>query len=415
VIRLAGRQEQSAALLMIDLDHFKELNDTLGHHAGDLLLAQLGPRLRDAIRDADTLARLGGDEFAVLLTQLPDRGAAGRVAQRIQAALDEPFALEGLAVHVDASIGIALFPEHGHDGSSLLQRADVAMYEAKRQRTCWATYDPERDLHSRDKLALVGELRDALREGQLVLHYQPKADLRTGQVTGVEALVRWQHPQRGLLYPDAFLAIAEQAGFMRHLTTYVLDAALAQAATWRDQGRQLTVAVNVSATDLMDARFSAEVEALRARHAVPAEALQLEVTENTIMSDPERALDSLARLSETGVSISLDDYGTGYSSLAYVKRLPIRELKIDRSFVFNMDTDPEDATIVRSTIELANNLNLRVVAEGVETDTNWTTLGEMGAALAQGYLLTKPLPAPELDNWIDDWELRGAPRTPVNT
>ncbi len=221
--------------------------------------------------------------------------------------------------------------------------------------------------------------------------------------------MRWQHPNRGLLYPDAFIAIAEKAGLIRQLTTYVLDAALAQAAAWRDKGRPLTVAVNVSATDLMDARFPEEVDALRARHAVPAEALQLEVTENTIMSNPESALDSLARLSETGVSISLDDYGTGYSSLAYVKRLPIRELKIDRSFVFNMDTDSQDATIVRSTIELANSLNLRVVAEGVETDANWTALGEMGAALAQGYLLTKPLPASELDNWIENWN---PPSTP---
>ncbi len=416
VIRLAGRKEQSAALLMIDLDHFKELNDTLGHHVGDLLLAQVGPRLRDAIRDADTLARLGGDEFAVLLTELTDCDAAGSVAQRIQAALDEPFALEGLTVHVDASVGIALFPDHGQDATGLLQRADVAMYQAKQERTGWELYDAERDLHSRDRLALVGELRDALRDGQLVLHYQPKADLRTGEVTGVEALVRWQHPNRGLLYPDAFIAIAEKAGLIRQLTTYVLDAALAQAAAWRDKGRPLTVAVNVSATDLMDARFPGEVKALRARHRIPAEDLQLEVTENTIMSDPERALDCLARLSETGVSISLDDYGTGYSSLAYVKRLPIRELKIDRSFVFNMDTDPRDATIVRSTIELANNLNLRVVAEGVETDANWTALGEMGAALAQGYLLTKPLPASELDTWIENWNhpVNAAP-APVTT
>jgi len=399
-IRHAARHERSAALVMIDLDRFKELNDTLGHHVGDLLLAQFGPRLRDAIREADTLARLGGDEFAVLLTELTDCDAAGRVAQRIQAALDEPFALEGLTVHVDASVGIALFPDHGQDASGLLQRADVAMYQAKQEHTGWELYDAERDVHSRDRLALGGELRDALRDGQLVLHYQPKADLRTGEVTGVEALVRWQHPNRGLLYPDAFIALAEKVGLMRQLTAYVLDAALAQAAAWRDKGGPLTVAVNVSATDLMDARFPDEVEALRARHGVPAEALQLEVTENTIMSNPESALDSLARLSETGVSISLDDYGTGYSSLAYVKRLPIRELKIDRSFVFNMDTDPQDATIVRSTIELANNLNLRVVAEGVETDAHWTALGEMGAALAQGYLLTKPLPASELDNWI---------------
>ena len=399
-----ARHERAAALLMIDLDHFKELNDTLGHPAGDQLLAQFGPRLHEAIRDADMLARLGGDEFAVLLTDVPDADAATGVAERIQAALEQPFVVEGLAVHVDASIGIALYPAHGVDGPGLLQRADVAMYEAKRQRTGSATYSADRDEHSRDRLALVNELRDALGTDELVLYYQPKACLHTGRVTGVEALVRWQHPEHGLLSPDAFLPVVEQAGLMRALTTHVLEAALAQAARWHHQGRGLTVAVNVSATDLVDAAFADQVQELLARHQVPAELLALEVTENTVMTDPERALDVLARLSEIGVGLSLDDFGTGYSSLAYVKRLPIRELKIDRSFVFNMDTDPQDATIVRSTIELANRLNLRVVAEGVETHASWSALGAMGAAQAQGYFLSRPLPAAELEAWVHDWE-----------
>jgi len=403
----AARHDRAAALLMIDLDHFKELNDTLGHPAGDQLLAQLGPRLRDAIREADMLARLGGDEFAVLLTDVADRDAAARVAARIQTALERPFALDGLAVRVGASIGIARYPKHGADGPSLRRRADVAMYEAKRKRTGSATYDAERDGHSRDRLALVNELCDALCTDQLVLHYQPKACLHTGRATGVEALVRWQRPQHGLLSPDAFLPVVEQAGLMRQLTTHVLEATVAQVARWHHEGRGLTVALNVSATDLMDAAFPDHVAELLRRHRLPAELLQLEVTENTIMTDPERALDVLARLSETGIGLSLDDYGTGYSSLAYIKRLPIRELKIDRSFVFNLDTDAQDATIVRSTIELANRLDLRVVAEGVETSASWSTLGGMGAAQAQGYYLSAPLPAERLEAWIEEWERCG--------
>ena len=410
----ARRKELAAALLMIDLDRFKELNDTLGHHIGDLLLHQVARRLQDSLHDADTLARLGGDEFAILLSGLEDGGTASRVAERIQEALGEPFALEGLIVPVDASIGIALFPDHGQDSTDLLQRADVAMYQAKQDHSGWELYDGERDLHSRDRLALVGELHNALRENQLVLHYQPKADLEAHSIIGVEALVRWDHPTRGLVYPDTFVAVAEQAGFMRQMTAYVLDAALAQTAAWREDGLELTMAVNVSATDLMDARFPDEVAGLLAHHGVPAESLQLEVTENTIMSDPERALESLRLISDTGVSISLDDYGTGYSSLAYVKRLPIRELKIDRSFVFNMDTDPKDAMIVRSTIELASNLGICVVAEGVETEATWATLRDMGATLAQGYLLTKALPADDLVRWLDSRGRAGrVPRTAI--
>ncbi|MEA2384720.1 MAG: diguanylate cyclase [Solirubrobacteraceae bacterium] len=406
-IRRASRNGQAVALLMIDLDHFKELNDTLGHAVGDSLLAKFGPRLADAIPDADTLARLGGDEFAVVLADADAQSAAG-VAQRISSALDAPFALDEVSLHVDASIGIALFPDDGADAADLLQRADVAMYQAKRGRTGWAAYDAERDVHSRARLALVEDLRRALQRDELVLVYQPKAALRSGEVKGVEALVRWQHPTRGLLAPGEFVAVAEQAGLMRQLTARVLDVAVAQAARWRSAGLPLTVAVNVSATDLVDSRFPGEVEQRLADYDLPAGALQLEVTEDTVMSDPDRALEVLARLSEIGVGLSLDDYGTGYSSLAYIKRLPVRELKIDRSFVFNMDTDEQDATIVRSTVELAHNLGLRVVAEGVETQASWDALADMGAHYAQGYLLTRPLPAAELEAWLCDWR-----RTPI--
>jgi diguanylate cyclase (GGDEF)-like protein len=401
-IRRGAREHRAVALLMIDLDHFKELNDTLGHAVGDSLLAKFGPRLQDAIRDADTLARLGGDEFAVVLAD-SDADTATHVAQRISMALDAPFALDEVSVHVDASIGIALYPEHGADAADLLRHADVAMYQAKRGRTGWASYDAERDVHSRARLALVEELRAALQRDELVLVYQPKASLRSGEVNGVEALVRWQHPTRGLLGPAEFVAVAEQAGLMRPLTTRVIDVAVAQAARWRTAGLSLTVAVNVSATDLVDTRFPDDVEQRLAHHDLPADALQLEVTEDTVMSDPERALDVLARLGEIGVGLALDDYGTGYSSLAYIKRLPVRELKIDRSFVSNMDTDDQDATIVRSTIELARNLGLRVVAEGVETQASWNALAAMGAHYAQGYLLTRPLPAAELEAWLERW------------
>ena len=400
-IRHGERHHHPVTLLMLDLDHFKELNDTLGHAVGDSLLAQLGPRLRQAIPDADTLARLGGDEFAVVLGG--DHRAAD-IAQRIAATLEEPFALEGASLHVDASIGIASFPDDGRDAADLLQRADVAMYQAKRARTGWATYDAERDVHSRERLALLEQLRLALHRDELVLAYQPKADLHTAQIAGVEALVRWQHPYRGLLPPGEFVGLAEQAGLMRQLTTQVLRIAIAEAARWRAAGRAISVAVNITATDLMDARFPDEVEQQLAEHHLPAEALQLEVTEDTVMSDPDRALDTLARLSEIGIGLALDDYGTGYSSLAYIKRLPVRELKIDRSFVFNMDADEQDATIVRSTIELAHNLGLRVVAEGVETDASWHALAGMGARYAQGYLLSPPLPARDLEAWLDDWD-----------
>jgi diguanylate cyclase (GGDEF)-like protein len=289
-IRHGARHQRPVALLMLDLDHFKELNDTLGHAIGDSLLAQLGPRLREAIPEADTLARLGGDEFALVLGGVQTEAAAG-FAQRIMATLEEPFVLEGVSLHVDASIGIATFPDDARDAADLLQRADVAMYQARRARTGWATYDAERDVHSRERLALLEELRLALQRDELVLAYQPKADLRTGRVAGVEALVGWQHPDRGLLAPGEFVGLAEQAGLMRELTSRVLGVAVAQAARWRAAGRPISVAVNVTAADLMDARFPDEVEQQLAAHGMPPAALELEVTEDTVMSDPDRALD----------------------------------------------------------------------------------------------------------------------------
>lgn len=393
----------SCALLLIDLDRFKELNDTLGHHVGDQLLRDLGPRIGATLRGTDLLARLGGDEFAVLTGPIDDPQVAVRIAERIDAALDQPFELAGMAIRAMASIGIAVYPHHGDESTTLLKNADIAMYRAKQLKTGHAIYSSATNVHSRDRLSIVFELREALQSDAIELYYQPKANLSTGLVDGAEALVRWHHPERGLLNPDAFLAVAEQAGLMRELTSYVLDHAIRQLADWRRRGRQYHVAVNISAADLMDARFPDQVLDLLERHAVPPEALHLEVTENTIMADPEHALAVLDRLDAAGIALSLDDYGTGHSSLAYVKRLPIRELKIDRSFVRNIEGDERDATIVHSTIDLARNLNLQVVVEGVESSECWRRLAEMGAELAQGFFLTRPLPAAELERWIDDW------------
>ena len=405
-LKAARDEQRTMGLLIIDLDRFKELNDTLGHHAGDALLQQIGPRLRETLRDDDVLARLGGDEFAVLV---PRGAGAAQLAERIRAALEQPFAVDGLNLPMEASVGIALFPEHGIDAATLLQRADVAMYQAKGARTGSEVYDPGRDLHSRERLTLMGELRNAISAGELVLFYQPKADVDSGRVTGVEALVRWAHPERGLVPPDEFLPVAEQTGLMRPLTLWVLETALRQSAEWRAAGTDLRVAVNVSLPDLLDLRFPEDLLRLLNETGVDSSRLQLEITENVVMADPVRVMDVLARISELGIELSLDDYGTGTSSLSYLKRLPVRELKIDRSFVMNMEAEERDAVIVRSTVELARSLGLRVVAEGVESAEAWSQLSEFGCEIAQGYYLSRPVPGPDVTSSIERWHASGAP------
>jgi diguanylate cyclase (GGDEF)-like protein len=398
----AGKREGSPVTLVIaDLDGFKELNDTLGHHAGDLLLKQVGPRVRDCLRAGDTLARLGGDEFAVLMPRM-DADAAIEVVERIRATLDRAFAVRGLTVHIEASIGLASFPEHADDPDSLVQRADVAMYQAKASRSGYDVYSPDRDLHSRDRLSLLGELRRAIEAGELLLHYQPKADLVTGQVTGVEALVRWQHPQRGLLPPGEFIPPAEQTALMRPLTLHVLESALRQNRLWLNQGIDLGVAINLSIPNLLDLRLPDDVQRLLDDSRLPPYRLQLEVTENIIMADPARVIAVLDRLRGIGVGLSLDDFGTGSSALSYLKRLPIDEVKIDRSFVIGMKHSKADGIIVRSTTELAQRLGLRVVAEGVEDAGTWQTLSAMGCEEAQGFHLQRALPADELTAWLAD-------------
>jgi len=397
---LADRpDDEPLALLLVDLDGFKEVNDSLGHYVGDLLLHQIGPRLEHELRPDDLLARLGGDEFAVLL-EGGDAAFAATVAQRLRAALSQPFDLGDVSLHIDASIGIAVFPEHGIDGDALLQRSDVAMYQAKRAHTGHSVYDAKGDPHSRDRLETIEQLRRAVDTGQLVLHYQPKLDLRTGTVVGVEALVRWDHPDRGLLYPDVFVPLAEQTGLMRPLTLAVLDMALRQCRAWREEGIDLQVAVNLSASTLLDSRLPDEVTRLLNAAGVEPSSLELEITENILMADPARAQDVVAQLRALGIAISVDDYGTGYSSLAYLRQLSLDELKLDRAFVTDMASDAGSAAIVRSTIELAHSLGLRIVAEGVETEAVLSLLGALGCDLAQGYYLSRPRSAPDLTDWL---------------
>jgi diguanylate cyclase (GGDEF)-like protein len=395
--RLTGA---TAVVLLVDLDRFKELNDALGHHAGDRLLEQIGPRLEATLPNAEILGRLGGVKFAILLSRESRPQEAIAAAREVLVALQRPFAVSDLSIQTGASIGIAIFPEHAGDAETLLQRADVAMYHARANRGGVEVYAPERDEHSRDRIVLAGELREAIKRDELVVHYQPKAELQTGTVIGVEALVRWAHARRGLLYPDTFLPLAEHSDLMRPLTLAVLHQALRQCAQWERAGLRPTVAVNISVSNLLDTRFPEEVKALLRSHNVGAERLQLEITENVVMADPERSLDILARLSENGVGLSLDDFGTGYSSLSYLKRLPVKELKIDRSFVTDMATDRNDAAIVRATVELGRSLGLVVVAEGVESADVWRQLRTYGCDIAQGYYLAKPMPAQEIGAWL---------------
>ena len=394
--RAAGEQ---LALLVIDLDHFKELNDTLGHHAGDRVLAQLGPRIRTALRAGDHVARLGGDEFAVLLP-VSDAVAADGAGERIAAALSARFSVEGIELQIAASTGIALFPEHGDDAETLLQRADVAMYQAKHRRSGTEFYARERDRHTRERLQLIGELRDAVAGDHLTLHYQPKLDLGRNRITGVEALVRWPHPTRGVVPPDEFIPLAEQTGVIGPLTELVIRKALQQAAVWAGRGIALTMAVNVSATNLIEQGWTEGVLAALELHGVRPDRFVVEITEDVMMTDPDRSLTALGALSAAGVRVALDDFGTGYSSLSYLKRLPVDELKIDRSFVFEMGTDPADAAIVQTAIDLGRRLGIAVAAEGVEDAATLRRLTDFGAMVAQGFHIARPMPAEELEAWL---------------
>ncbi|WP_371576743.1 putative bifunctional diguanylate cyclase/phosphodiesterase [Streptomyces sp. NBC_01314] len=395
----AERIGARSALLLIDLDRFRAVNDTLGHLAGDRLLLQIADRLRVALPRGAEAARLGGDEFAVLLPVADSTTSASRVARNLVAALGSPLDLDGLTLVLEASAGLAVFPDHALDAEGLLRRADVAMYQAKRDRTGVEVYESKRDSNTPDRLGLLGDLRRALDAQEVELHYQPKVRF-DGQVAGLEALVRWVHPERGKVPPDEFIAIAESSGLMPHLTEYVLDTALAQVARWRAQGLHVPVAVNVSPRDVHTPGFAGAVAARLARHGVPAGSLQLEITEHVLLEDPQRAADTLAGLTGHGVKMSLDDFGTGYSSLVHLRRLPVSELKIDRSFVARLAIDNEDAEIVRCTVDLAHSLGLLVVAEGVEDDETWERLRDLGCDAVQGWLVAAAMPAEEATAWL---------------
>ncbi|MFE9373173.1 putative bifunctional diguanylate cyclase/phosphodiesterase [Streptomyces sp. NPDC006711] len=388
-----------SALVLIDLDRFRSVNDTLGHLAGDRLLLQIAERLKTALPRGAEAARLGGDEFAVLLPVCESATGAMRTARALVAELSSPLDLDGLTLVLEASAGVALYPDHALDAEGLLRRADIAMYQAKRDRTGVEVYESKRDSNTPDRLGLLGDLRRALDAGDVELHYQPKVRF-DGQVAGLEALVRWVHPERGRVAPDEFIAIAESSGLMPHLTEYVLDTALAQVARWRAQGLFVPVAVNVSPRDVHTPGFAGAVAARLARHGVPAGALQLEITEHVLLEDPQRAADTLAGLTSHGVKMSLDDFGTGYSSLVHLRRLPVSELKIDRSFVARLAVDHEDAEIVRCTVDLAHSLGLLVVAEGVEDDETWERLRGLGCDAVQGWLVAAAMPPAEATAWL---------------
>ncbi|MEU1052710.1 bifunctional diguanylate cyclase/phosphodiesterase [Streptomyces sp. NPDC005876] len=395
----ADRAGARSALMLIDLDRFRSVNDTLGHLAGDRLLLQIADRLRLALPRGAEAARLGGDEFAVLLPVADSATSAIRVARGLVGALSSPLDLDGLTLVLEASAGVAVFPDHALDAEGLLRRADVAMYQAKRDRTGVEVYESKRDSNTPDRLGLLGDLRRALDAREVELHYQPKVGF-DGQVAGLEALVRWVHPERGRVPPDEFIAIAESSGLMPHLTEYVLDTALAQVARWRSQGLFVPVAVNVSPRDVHTPGFAGLVAARLARHGVPAGSLQLEITEHVLLEDPQRAADTLAGLTGHGVKMSLDDFGTGYSSLVHLRKLPVSELKIDRSFVARLAVDTEDAAIVRCTVDLAHSLGLLVIAEGVEDDETWERLRDLGCDAVQGWLVAAAMPPDETTAWL---------------
>ena len=388
-----------SALVLIDLDRFRSVNDTLGHLAGDRLLLQIADRLRLALPRGAEVARLGGDEFAVLLPTCDSTTSAQRVARHLVAELSSPLNLDGLTLVLEASAGVAVHPEHARDAEGLLQRADVAMYQAKRDRTGVEVYESKRDSNTPDRLGLLGDLRRALDAGEVEVHYQPKVCF-DGKVAGLEALVRWVHPDRGRVPPDEFIAIAETSGLMPQLTEYVLESALGQVARWRKQNLMVPVAVNVSPRDVHTPGFAGAVAARLARHGVPPGSLQLEITEHVLLEDPQRAADTLAGLTAHGVKMSLDDFGTGYSSLVHLRRLPVSELKIDRSFVARLAVDTEDAEIVRCTVDLAHSLGLVVVAEGVEDDETWERLRDLGCDAVQGWLVAAAMPPHEATAWL---------------
>jgi diguanylate cyclase (GGDEF)-like protein len=397
-IAAASKTRQPLSILVMDLDRFKYVNDTLGHGVGDHVLREVAQRLLRIVGSAECVARLGGDEFAVLL-QTPDRTEA-EISRQIITALEQPIHYQGQPLDVGTSIGIAHYPEHGDDAETLVRNADIAMYVAKRNKTGFASYDPNYDTTQQEHLSLLGELRRAVERNELRLHYQPKVSLRSENVSAVEALLRWEHPQRGMVAPALFIPFAEHTGYIKVLTRWVLQEAIRQCGEWLQQGLRLQISVNISARDLMNRELPDMIRNMLAQYDVPSSLLCLEITESGFMEDPAHAQKVLDRLSALGLKLSIDDYGTGYSSLSYIMKLPVQELKIDQSFIRNMVGNDDLSTIVRSTIELGHNLGLMVVAEGVEDAAAWKMLQALGCDDAQGYYMSRPLDAVALVHWV---------------
>jgi diguanylate cyclase (GGDEF)-like protein len=413
-LRHAERANRHVAVLLVDLSRFKEINNTLGYANGDLLLRRVGERLEGRLRRGDTVARLrspadgymlahlGGNQFAIVAPQLAAAEDAAKIAERIRNALRAPFEIEGLGLEIGASLGIALAPEHGSDVETLLRRADVALYAAKQARFDYVVYAAEHDQFSPLRLTLMAELRHAIADNALTLHFQPKVDLASGRVNGLEALVRWVHPSHGFIPPDQFIPMAEETGTIKLLTCWVLNAAAAQAAALRREGFDLNIAVNLSTHDLLDPVLPERVMELLTHWKLEPSSLTLEVTESAMMEDPQQALTVITRLSDAGLSFAIDDFGTGYSSLGYLRQLPVHEVKIDRSFVMDMVEDASNAMIVHSIVELAHNLGLKVVAEGVENAAGWELLHKLACDTAQGYYMSRPLSAEALRRWLHE-------------
>lgn len=396
------RSKSKSAILMMDLDRFKIANDTLGHHWGDLILQEVAKRLRSCLRAADSVARIGGDEYGMVLAQLSDSVEVTAIAQRLVTVIGQPIVIGAQRADVGISIGIAFHPDHGDSADVLLRNADIAMYDAKTRKLGYRIFDVSLGEKEIEKTHLQSELPRAIENNELILHFQPKIDFATRKVSGAEALVRWNHPRHGLLYPDKFIPIAEQSGTIKALTVWVLEHALRQCKIWHDNGKKIGIAVNVSAVNLEDPEFPRSAIDIIKRHAIAPDMIEMEITETAVMSNPLRAIEAISTLAQFGIALSIDDFGTGYSSMAYLKKLVLAKIKIDKSFVMDMATNPQDDVIVRSTIDLGHNLGLKVIAEGVESEEAWQRLKELGCDSAQGYLISKPVSSEKFLQWMQE-------------
>ena len=403
-IEKALTDRPSFAVMIIDIDNFREINDTFGHKIGDGLLGQIGPRVRQQLGPADLIARLGGDEFGILIRD-GDAAHALKVADAMLR-IERPFLIEGHPLEVTASIGISAYPQNGSTAEALLQRADVALYVAKRSGNAAAAYRPEDDPYDPSRVVLQADLRQAIARREIILYYQPQVAIATGEVTGFEALARWRHTQRGWIPPGEFIPVAERMGLIKPLTACLVEVAARQLLAWQSSGIAIPVAVNVSMRNLLDLRFPATLREIVAGSGIDARRIKLEITESALMTEPARVLETMNELRALGFGFSIDDFGTGYSSLAYLQRLPVEEIKIDRSFVGDLATNAGSGAIVRATIELAGGLGLDVVAEGVEDESTWEGLRRLGCSTAQGYFISRPMPASEVEGWLAEWSRR---------